>query len=119
MEFSSDLPGLDEEWLLFDVSGADARLTLEVASTDGPPPRVILGATEVSLTDGRLEFDAKTATVDLATAEGRFDDAPKRPLVQIWKLDQVGRTYQASTISQEVMARLRALGYVGGQDDDE
>jgi hypothetical protein len=97
VEFASDLPGPDEEWLLFDVTGADARLTLEVASTDGPPPRVIL----------------------LATAEGRFDDEPKRPLVQIWKLDQVGRTYQASTMSQEVLARLRALGYIGGADDDE
>ncbi|MHC4710175.1 MAG: hypothetical protein ACYTA3_07075, partial [Planctomycetota bacterium] len=119
VEFASDLPGPDEEWLLFDVTGADARLTLEVASTDGPPPRVILGGKEVPLTDGRLEFDAKTATVDLATAEGRFDDEPKRPLVQIWKLDQVGRTYQASTMSQEVLARLRALGYIGGADDDE
>ncbi|MHC4101488.1 MAG: sulfatase [Planctomycetota bacterium] len=119
VEFSSDLPGPDEEWLLFDVGGSDARLTLEVASTDGPPPRVILGGTEVSLTEGRLEFDAKSATVDLATAEGRFDDEPKRPLVQIWKLDQVGRSYEASTISQEVMARLRALGYIGGDDDDD
>ena len=119
VEFSSDLPGPDEEWLLFDVSGADARLTLEVASTDGPPPRVILGGKEVPLTDGRLEFDAKAATVDLATAEGRFDDEPTRPLVQIWKLDQVGRTYQASTMSQEVLARLRALGYIGGADDDD
>jgi hypothetical protein len=80
---------------------------------------VILGGKEVSLTDGRLEFDAKAATVDLATAEGRFDDDPKRPQVQIWKLDEVGRTYQASTISQEVMARLRALGYVGGADDGD
>jgi arylsulfatase len=119
VEFSSDLPGPDEEWLLFDLSSADARLTLEVASTEGPPPRVILGGKEVPLTDGRLEFDARTATVDLATAEGRFDDDPKRPLVQIWKLDQVGRTFQASTMSQEVLARLRALGYIGGADDDE
>ena len=119
MEFSSDLPGPDEEWFLFDLSSAEARLTLEVASTDGPPPRVILGGKEVPLIDGRLEFDAKTATVNLATVEGRFDDDPKRPLVQIWKLDQVGRTFQASTMSQEVLARLRALGYIGGADDDE
>ncbi|MHC4990871.1 MAG: sulfatase, partial [Planctomycetota bacterium] len=119
VQFTSDLPGPDEEWLLFDVTDAASRIALQIDPTDGPPPRVILGGNEVALTDGRLEFDAETATVDLATAEARFDDDPKRPLIQIWKLDQVGRSYQASTISQEVMARLRALGYVGGADDDD
>jgi arylsulfatase len=117
--FSCFLHGHDEEWLLFDATDDDARFSLELTSAGGPRPRVILGAETVSLIDGRLEFDARSATVDLATAEGHFDDEPASPLVQVWKLDVVGRRYEASTIPQEVLGRLRALGYVGGDDGDE